>query len=102
MRPICSVRSPASCKTGVQANSRRPTTAFQNHHPIRSKIGNTGLGAEEEAFEYAALMNKGCDGKPCKPILLDEAQSADLVVLVTPNTFVISDALAMVRDGHDG
>ncbi|MGO9849713.1 MAG: hypothetical protein ACLPKT_24820 [Methylocella sp.] len=47
-------------------------------------------------------MNKGCDGKPCKPILLDEAQSAGLVVLVTPNTFVISDALAMVRDGHDG
>ena len=60
-----------------------------------------GLGTEEEAFEYAAIMNEDCDGEPCKPILLNEAQSAGLLVLVTPNTFVISDAVAVMRDGHD-
>jgi hypothetical protein len=31
-----------------------------------------GLGTEEEAFEYAAIMNEDCDGEPCKPILLNE------------------------------
>ena len=60
-----------------------------------------GFGTEEEAFEYAAILNADCDGEPCKPILLNEAQAAGLVVLVTPNTFVISDALAVLRDGHD-
>jgi hypothetical protein len=31
--------------------------------------------------------------------LCDEAQA--FLVLMTPNTFVISDALAALRDGHD-
>jgi hypothetical protein len=56
-----------------------------------------GFGTEEEAFEYAALMNQDCDGEPCGPIPLNEAQAAGLVVLVTPNTFLISDALAAMR-----
>jgi hypothetical protein len=58
-----------------------------------------GFGTEEEAFDYAAILNSECDGEPCKPILLNEAQAAGLVVLVTPNTFVIADALAVMRDG---
>jgi hypothetical protein len=60
-----------------------------------------GLGTEEEAFEYAAIFNEDCDGEECKPIPLNEAQAAGVVVLVTPNTFVISEALAVIRDGHD-
>jgi hypothetical protein len=51
-------------------------------------------------FEYATLINADCDGEPCKPILLNEAQAAGLVVLVTPNTFVIADALAAMRNVH--
>lgn len=57
-----------------------------------------GLGTEEEACEYAASLNDGCEGKLCKPQALSRAQSFDVIVLVTDNTFVISDALAVIRD----
>jgi hypothetical protein len=43
-------------------------------------------------------MNEDCDGEPCMPIPLNEAQAAGLVVLVTPNTFVIKEALAAMRE----
>ena len=60
-----------------------------------------GIGTEEQAFEYAGILNADCDGEECKPIPLNEAQAAGLVVLVTPKTFIISDALAVIRDGRD-
>ena len=60
-----------------------------------------GFGTKEEAFEYAAILNADCGGEECKPVLLNEAQSVGLIALVTPNTFVIGDALAVIRDGHD-
>jgi hypothetical protein len=60
-----------------------------------------GFGTEEEAFEYAAILNADCDGEECKPIPLNEAQAAGLVVQVTPKTFIISDALAGIQDGYD-
>ena len=57
-----------------------------------------GLGTEEEACEYAAILNDHRGGKLCKPQALSRVQSFGLIVLVTANTFVISDALAATRD----
>lgn len=57
----------------------------------------SGLGTEEEAFAYSMLLNAECEGEPCKPQPLNEAQSAGLIVLVTPRTFVIRDALKALR-----
>jgi hypothetical protein len=48
-----------------------------------------GFGTEEEAFEYAAILNADCEGEECKAIPLNEAQAAGLVVLVTPRTFSV-------------
>lgn len=56
-----------------------------------------GFGTEEGAFAYAMLLNGDCEGEPCRPQPLNEAQSAGLIVLVTPRTFVIRDALEALR-----
>jgi hypothetical protein len=42
--------------------------------------------AEEEACEYAAVLNDHCGGKLCKPQALSRVQSFGLIVLVTANT----------------
>ena len=59
-----------------------------------------GFGTQEDAFSYAAILSRERDGEECKPIPLNEAQAAGLVVLVTPHTFLISDALAAMREGQ--
>jgi hypothetical protein len=53
-----------------------------------------GLGTAEEACEYAAILNDRCDGELCKSQALSRVQSFGLIVLVTDNTFVISDVPA--------
>jgi hypothetical protein len=57
-----------------------------------------GLGTEEEAYEYAATLNVDSNCEPYTMKTLNWAQAAGLIVLVTANTFVISDALAVIRD----
>ena len=56
-----------------------------------------GLGTEREASVYAAVLNAGRNFAGQKPILLNQAQAAGLIVLVTMNTFIIGEALAAVR-----
>jgi hypothetical protein len=57
-----------------------------------------GFGTEDEACEYAAILNDRCASELCKPQALSRVRSFGLVVLVTPDTFVLSDALAVIRD----
>jgi hypothetical protein len=52
-----------------------------------------GLGTEEEACEYAAILSDYCEGKLCKPQAVSRVQSFGLIVLVT-----VSGALALIRE----
>ena len=57
-----------------------------------------GLGTEEEACEYAAILNDRGEANLCKPQILSRVQSFGLIALMTDNTFAISDALVLIRD----
>jgi hypothetical protein len=57
-----------------------------------------GFGTDEEAVAYAAILNAEGPGERCEMRPLNEAQSAGLVVLVTPGTFLLSEALAVSPD----